>query len=382
MEVQVAEKARVFHRLAGVCILDKNGYDIQKRQRAAAEIASRIQRSYGKRPKALDFEPIIHRIPGALPDFGHSLEQSLEQFQDYRYQIAEMTHRVRQHMLRRCGLAYVHLTCGGHVIPCLALNYMLSRAIIRPPLVIGELVKPQPRDEDAYQTYEELVNLLVENDYFGLDGLMITDNGLESQQRPRELLDDFSPLSTIGPLVTARVIDRELPTIAEMFEYLIKRSKLIGIWGWEFDLPTIERKRWFFRRRYEVDKEALETQARRTISALLADPHANVSGLPVSNHGSRSFFVIGGNIEAPSFEAIVQEEERSHHFFPIPYITNKVHITRIAPVTFQDHADSGGTTTRRSFKERLTLHEAVDILAKKLNVGRESLLQPWRKGLS
>ena len=374
LETALAAAAGTFDKLGCVCILDKNEGDLHERRLAIEEATVRANGNGRRDSRTQEFTPFIEWLPGVGPDFGHSVDLAVKQLPRYHSKVAEVAERTTNHMSNLGGaeLGFIHLSSGGHLAPAMVLNYSLSRMLARPELLVGEIVRPNPTEEASRAIFWELMALLRENDYFGLDTILVTDNSSASQFRALENLDQFNAVATMGSLRKPTIVGEA--TALEMWQTLARRSRLTGIWAWKFPAPKVQVGRWPTKK-WQTNREAIIDMGQKAVVRLLSDPSACMSGFEAKADQS-SYFFLFGDVNEATLKTMSHLWQNEHSFMYGEADVHDVYIVRLAAL---DEADVDAQIEHHLGKVRNggSLGKGMEVLASALDTTTSELISLW-----
>jgi hypothetical protein len=244
--------------------------------------------------------------------------------------------------------------------------------LARPELLIGEIIKPSRTEEASWSLYWQLMDIARENDYFGLNTIVITDNNAASEFRPLEALDQFNAVATMASLRQPTMVGES--TALEMWQTLTQRSRLTGIWAWKFPAPKIQKGTWPMKR-WETNREAIIDMGQRAVLRLLNDPSTNMTGFKAKPNQS-SYFLLFGDVNDETLRTMSHLWRDEHSFMFRHAPVNDVYIIRLAAV---DEKDVEEQIEKNLGKDRTStpLKQAVEELGSTLGTTPQEMLHLW-----
>ena len=285
-------------------------------------------------------------------------------------------------------LGFAHLSCGGHSVPLLATTVGLSRAIMRPALVMAEMVRPMPDEKPALAIFKEELSYLVRHDYLGFDGLILTDNSCADRFRGLHELDELAAIATVAPLASKPPLSKL--HYLECWDLLTRHGPVIGMWGRKIPIRPIGLKKKIMfgmgiGTRWSKDKHSVINSCLSGLESLIKDQSTSLSGLP-AREGGYNIFAVVGDISKASFKDIEAEWRSYGLCLYAPARLKNVYITRLAnideKVLFNDVGlNSDGTKQNHSQEDpyNFDFDEIASHLARRVQIPLDEFNNAWQR---
>jgi hypothetical protein len=250
-------------------------------------------------------------------------------------------------------------------------------------------MRPTRAEKAASAIFNNQMRYMMQNDYLGFNGVVITDNVCADSFRSLRELDLLATISTVTPLASRSPLSKL--HYLEVWDLLTRRGRLIGVWARRIPIAPVgveKRSRFSFGLGvdWKKDKQAIISSCLTGLESLVKDPSTSLSGLPAKADGENIYAVVG-DVSESTFQVIEAEWQSQGVclYAPAPRLKN-IYLIRLANVdedVFRQDLGLDGD----SFTQKLPRADFNDFdfgsifgqLARRADMTEEEFRTIWKK---